>query len=83
MELGMKSMNEKMKALKAAFPGTIPVMTGYLFLGMAFGILLQDGIPELIATVFIVIVHRWKKNVLLSIAGGTLLYMMLVQLVFI
>ena len=31
-------MNEKLKALKAAFPGTIPVMTGFLFLGMAFGI---------------------------------------------
>ncbi|MFR0987031.1 MAG: AzlD domain-containing protein [Frisingicoccus sp.] len=33
--------------------------------------------------VFIVIVHTWKKNVLLSIAGGTLLYMVLVQYIFI
>ena len=33
--------DEKIKALKAAFPGTIPVMTGYIFLGMAFGILLN------------------------------------------
>ncbi len=33
--------NGKKKALKAAFPGTIPVMTGYVFLGMAFGILLN------------------------------------------
>jgi Predicted branched-chain amino acid permease (azaleucine resistance) len=32
----------KKKALKAAFPFTIPVLTGYLFLGMAFGILLQS-----------------------------------------
>lgn len=30
----------KLKALKAAFPHTIPVMLGYLFMGMAFGILL-------------------------------------------
>lgn len=30
------------KTFKAAFPHTIPVMTGYLFLGMAFGILLQS-----------------------------------------
>lgn len=29
-------------ALKAAFPLTIPVLTGYLFMGMAFGILLQS-----------------------------------------
>lgn len=35
-------MQEKQKALKAAFPYTIPVMTGYLFLGMAFGILLES-----------------------------------------
>ena len=34
-------MKEQMKALKAAFPGTIPVMTGFLFLGMAFGIMLE------------------------------------------
>jgi 4-azaleucine resistance transporter AzlC len=35
-------MEEKLKALKAAFPYTLPVMTGYLFLGMAFGILLNS-----------------------------------------
>ena len=29
-------------ALRAAFPYTIPVLTGYLFLGAAFGILLQS-----------------------------------------
>lgn len=33
-------MEEKRKALAAAFPHTIPVMTGYLFLGAAFGILM-------------------------------------------
>lgn len=32
----------KRKALKAAVPYTIPVMMGYLFLGMAFGILLHN-----------------------------------------
>ena len=31
----------KMKALKAAFPCTIPVMTGYLFLGTAYGIYMR------------------------------------------
>ena len=29
-------------ALRAAFPMTIPVMVGYLFLGAAFGILLES-----------------------------------------
>lgn len=35
-------MEKQFKALKAAFPHTIPVMTGYLFLGVAFGILLTS-----------------------------------------
>lgn len=30
------------KALKAAFPYTIPILTGYIFLGMAFGVLLTS-----------------------------------------
>ena len=30
-------------ALKAAFPHTIPVMTGYLCLGLAFGVLMKDA----------------------------------------
>ena len=30
------------RALGAAFPHTIPVLTGYLFLGMAFGVLLES-----------------------------------------
>mgnify|MGYP002554127726 FL=1 len=28
----------KRRALKAAFPRTIPIMTGFIFLGMAYGI---------------------------------------------
>lgn len=30
--------NVKMKTLKCAFPHTIPIMTGFLFLGMSYGI---------------------------------------------
>ena len=30
------------KALKAAFPLTLPVMAGYIFLGIGFGVLLQS-----------------------------------------
>lgn len=40
------------------------------------------GIPEFLAIVFIVLLHRWKKSILLSIGGGTVFYMLLVQLVF-
>ncbi|MBQ8869616.1 MAG: branched-chain amino acid transporter permease [Oscillospiraceae bacterium] len=40
------------------------------------------GIPELIAIVLVVALHLWKRQMLLSIAGGTVCYMLLVQLVF-
>ena len=40
------------------------------------------GLPEAIAILFIVLIHKWKKNTLLSIGGGTVLYMILVQTVF-
>lgn len=40
------------------------------------------GLPELIAIAAVVILHLWKKNNLLSILGGTIFYMVLVQAVF-
>ncbi len=40
------------------------------------------GIPELIAVLSVVILHKWKHNTLLSIPVGTVIYMLLVQVVF-
>ena len=40
------------------------------------------GVPELISVVLVVVLHVWKRNTLLSIVGGTVCYMVLVQLVF-
>ena len=39
--------------------------------------------PQLIAVLAVVVLHVWKKNNLLSIFGGTILYMILVQAVFV
>ncbi len=41
------------------------------------------GLPELIAIVAVVLLHVWRRNVLLSLAVGTGLYMFLVQAVFV
>lgn len=41
------------------------------------------GIPEALSILLTVLLHRWKGNVLLSIAGGTALYMILIQVVFV
>lgn len=41
------------------------------------------GAPELLSIAAVVILHKWKDNVLLSIAGGTALYMLLIRVVFV
>ncbi len=40
------------------------------------------GAPELISIVLITGIHLWRRNMLLSIASGTICYMLLVQMVF-
>ena len=42
----------------------------------------SHGIPELISIVLVIVLHVWKRQMLLSIAGGTVCYMLLVQMVF-
>ena len=42
----------------------------------------SHGLPELIAIAATAALHLWKRQMLLSIAGGTACYMLLVQLVF-
>lgn len=41
------------------------------------------GIPELIGCAVTAGLHAWKRNYLISIAAGTILYMLLVQFVFV
>ena len=40
------------------------------------------GIPEFLACGVTALLHIWKRNTLVSIVGGTAVYMMLVQMVF-
>lgn len=122
----------KLKALKAAFPYTVPMtisqqiitvamvvigtmLTCFLpfilfpagkptpkyirYLGQVlpaavFGLLViyclknvsfisgSFGIPELISIAAVISLHLWKRQMLISIAGGTICYMLLVQFVF-
>ena len=37
------------------------------------------GVPELVALALVAALHLWKRNALLSIFGGTTLYMVVVQ----
>ena len=40
------------------------------------------GIPEAVACIAVVILHVWKRNTLLSITAGTVIYMFMIQAVF-
>jgi len=40
------------------------------------------ALPEIIASASVVLIHLIKRNTLLSIASGTILYMVLIQFVF-
>ncbi len=42
----------------------------------------SHGLPEAVSIAVVVALHLWKRQMLLSIAGGTVCYMLLVQLVF-
>ena len=38
------------------------------------------GIPELISCVLVILLHKWKRNTLLSIIAGTVVYMLLIRI---
>ena len=40
------------------------------------------GIPQLLSCAVVAALHVWKRSTLLSIAGGTACYMLLIQFVF-
>jgi len=42
----------------------------------------SHGIPEFLSIAVVAALHLWKRQMLISIAGGTVCYMLLVQLVF-
>ena len=42
----------------------------------------SHGVPELLSIALVAVLHLWKGQMLLSIAAGTVCYMLLVQFVF-
>jgi branched-subunit amino acid transport protein AzlD len=63
-------------------PAIITIILVYSFKSVTIAAF-PHGLPELIAAAFIIAIHAWKRNFLISILGGTLLYMLMVQRIFI
>lgn len=68
--------------LGAALPGAVFSMLVVYCLKDVDVLHGSHGLPELIAIAIVALLHIWKGKILLSIAGGTIAYMLLVQLVF-
>lgn len=68
--------------LGAALPSAIFAMLVVYSLRSVDVLAGSHGLPEAIAILITVGLHLWKRQMLLSIAGGTLCYMVLVQVVF-
>lgn len=68
--------------LGAALPSAIFAMLVVYSLRSVDVLTGSHGLPEAIAILITVGLHLWKRQMLLSIAGGTLCYMLLVQAVF-
>mgnify|MGYP000312818654 CR=1 FL=1 len=62
-------------------PATMAMLVVYCLKGVSVTAW-PFGLPELIAVAAVVLLHLWKRNNLLSICGGTVLYMVLIQVVF-
>lgn len=63
-----------------------PAVFGMLIIYCLKGVSVFEGshaLPELIAIAVTAALHLWRKNMLLSIAGGTVCYMLLVQFIFV
>ena len=62
-------------------PALMGLIVVYCFKGTKF-LTGSHGLPELIASAVVILTYKWKENLLLSVGGGTVVYMLLVQLVF-
>jgi len=74
-----KAMGMFLDFVEKIVPPAAMTVLAFNALGGAFLGGLNEGFLALFASVFTALLHLWKKNFLLSILGGTILYTLLVQ----
>ena len=60
-------------------PAIMAALVVYCLKGVPYGTL-ADGIKQLAAAAVVVALHVWRRSTLLSIAGGTAVYMLLIRM---
>lgn len=63
-------------------PAVMAILVIYCMRGVSVAAF-PFGLPELIASVCVVALHLWRRKTLLSILAGTVIYMVLIQHVFV
>ena len=77
-----KKTPELIRYFGKVLPGAVFAMLVVYCLKNVSVIQAPHALPELLAIAVVIALHLWKRNMLLSIAGGTVCYMLLVQTVF-
>ena len=65
--------------VEKSVPPVAMTVLAFNAIGGAFRENIHDGLLVLAASAFTALVHLWRRNALLSIIGGTVLYMVLVR----
>lgn len=79
---GKKEVPQTVKYLGRVLPPAIMAILVIYCLKSVNIFVGSRGIPEFLAIGLVTGLHLWKKNTLLSIGAGTVVYMILVQVVF-
>lgn len=79
---GKKEIPEIVKYLGKVLPPAVVGMLVIYCLKAVNVVKFPFGLPEFIAVFVVIVLHVWKRNNLLSIGVGTVLYMVLIQTVF-
>jgi len=80
--MGKKETPPFISYLGRALPGAIMAMLVVYCLKNVSFTALSGFVPEICAGTVTVLLHLWKRNPLISIIGGTAVYMLLVQFIF-
>jgi len=80
---GNRQLSPTIKYLGEKLPAAIMVILVVYCLRSTNFSSLSDSLPQILASVLVVMLHLWKKNTLMSIGAGTVFYMILVQRVFV
>lgn len=80
---GKRQVPEKVHYLGRILPPSIMAALVVYCLKGADVFSADHGLPEFLSVLLTALLHIWRRNVLLSIAAGTLCYMFLVQIVFV